>query len=441
MSGAPGAPVFDFDADPRFGAFTLRTECPRCGAHLPANAPADSIGCADCAATVVVPAGLLRELADGFEERWPNPKAADTVTMGDLTWRWTAAPARGVQCAACGVEVEAPPRGQDLVCACGAVTPYRDPPESLRRLVSAVHAVEVAPTAPASAPVAMACPQCGAGLAVTSAWQRLSPCSHCGVSVHLPDGVWRQLHPPHTALPWTLRFDGESRPARKARIAQQKADEAERVEQKRRDQARERQRKEAEGRARKAEEEERRRQEAIRRKAEEERTFQLRTLPFLVLSWLALPLGLGGMAFAAAWFIFGTPIVLMGRVSPEILAVAPRVVVILGLFGALLGWALAVLAAARRSRQGLWDVAPLSAFYAMIANFPMVGWAFALFFGVQHLRGLEPIAEGGPKSISRVASAPIAAYLVAFSLYTYLVVAAVTNVTLATMWERFLASD
>ena len=431
----------EFDANPRFGAFTLRTECPRCGAHLPANAPTDTVGCADCSATVDVPEGLLRSLADGFEDRWPNAKAADTTTVGDLTWRWTAAPAEGVQCAACGAEPEAPPRGEDLVCGCGAVTPYRDPPASLRRVASAVYGVEVAPSTPASAPVAMACPQCGAGLTVTSAWQRLSPCSHCGVSVHLPDAVWRQLHPPHTALVWTLRFDGESRAARKARIAQQQRDEAEQAEQKRLEQKRERQRKEEEGRRKKAEEEEARRQEAIQRKAAEERSFQLRTVPYVVVSWLALPFGLGGMVFAAIWFIFGTPIVLIGRVSPEILYVAPRVVVFLGLFGALCGWALSVLAAVRRSRQDLGDVGPLAAFQAFISSFPVVGWAFALFFGVQHLRGLEPLVDKGPKSISRVVTVPIAIYLGAFSLYTYLVFAAGTNITLATMWQNFLRSD
>jgi hypothetical protein len=433
--------VLEFDADPRFAVFTLRTECPRCGAHLPANAPSDGVSCSDCSAHVDIPDDLLRDLADAVEERWPNPKAADTVTVGDLTWRWTATPAPGPRCIACDAEPEPPERGQDLVCACGAVTPYRDPPAALRRLVSAVYGAEVAPAAPASAPVAMGCPQCGAGLTVTAAWQRMSPCSFCGVSVHLPDAVWRQLHPPHTALPWTVRFDGESRAARKARIAQQKREEAERAEQKHAEAKRERNRHQEAERQRKADEENARRAAADRKREADERRYRLTSVPLVVLAWLALPVALGSMLFGAIWFVFGTPIVLLGRVSPEILLVAPRIVVFVGVFGGLVGWALAVLAAARRTRQSVGDVALLSGFYLMVSSFPMVGWAFAGWFGVQHLLGKEPITEKGPASVPRAVSLPIAAYLGAASLYTYLVFAAATDISLATMWARFLESN
>lgn len=431
----------DADAAPRFGTFTLRTDCPRCGAHLPVNGPVAAVDCADCGARVDVPGDLVGGLADRFEESWPTARASDTVTTGDLTWRWTFAAATGLACA-CG----APLSADDALpaCAsCGAHTAAFDAPGGLRQAAPSarrVYGADEDGTRPvlALAPVAMGCPQCGAGLAITAAHQRVTPCTHCGVTVHLPDAVWRQLHPPRTVRPWTVRFDGESRPARRARFAREKAD-AERRQREQKEEARLRARAEEMERQRaEAAALEERRAAAARAKAEEEKRWRRVTLPLVVLSWAGLPVTFGAMLAATAWYTIGAPTVLIGRVAPAMLHAAGRVAVVAAAVTAALGWALSAYAAARRSRQPFGGLLPLLLMHVVTASLPMVGWCFALWWAVQYAIGAEPRPEDGPKKLPRAATLPLAAYYLAFSAYTYVVLGAILNVTLRTLWERFL---
>lgn len=426
----------DADAAPRFGTFTLRTDCPRCGAHLPVNGPVAAVDCADCGARVDVPGDLVGGLADRFEESWPTARASDTVTTGDLTWRWTFTAATGLACA-CGAPLSA---DETLAaCAsCGAHTAAFDAPSGLTKAAPSarrVYGADEDGTRPviALAPVAMGCPQCGAGLAITAAHQRLTPCTHCGVTVHLPDAVWRQLHPPRTVRPWTVRFDGESRPARRARIARERAD-AERRQREQKEAARLRaQAAEMERQRAEAAAIEERRAAAAAAKAEEEKRWRRVTVPLLVLSWAALPVTLGGMIAGTAWYTIGAPTLLIGRVAPRILHDAGRVVVVAAAVAAVLGWALSAFAAARRSRVPLGAILPRLLLHVATALVPLVGWCFALVWAFRLAIGTEPKVEGGPERLPRVATLPLAAYFLAFSGYVYVLLGALADVTLGAL--------
>jgi ribosomal protein S27E len=93
--------VLSPDAEPRYGRFTLRTDCPGCGVQLPVNGPAIAVDCAACGERVTVPPDSLAELLHDFEALWPNPTRSGIWIRGDLTWRWTAAASETASCPRC----------------------------------------------------------------------------------------------------------------------------------------------------------------------------------------------------------------------------------------------------------------------------------------------------------------------------------------------------
>ncbi len=62
-----------------------------------------------------------------------------------------------------------------------------------------------------SNPVAMQCPDCGGSLIVNGE-NRSEKCRFCDTEVHLPDDLWKILHPERKAIRWYLLFDYSSRP-------------------------------------------------------------------------------------------------------------------------------------------------------------------------------------------------------------------------------------
>ncbi len=421
------------DTSPRFGVFTLRTECPRCGAHLPANGPAPEVECTACTARVRVPPELLGGLVQRFEDAWPDVEAAAAHTIGDLTWRWTAAPAAGPVCAACGAVVPpGPDDAEALVCACGARV-ESGPPGRLRGgCPSAARVFGADPDEPppplAAAPVAMVCPQCGAGLSITAADRRTTPCAHCGVPVHVPDAAWRALHPPRTVRPWTVRFDGESRPARAARLAAEEAvrkraaAEAEKERRRRAAEERaERDAREAAARAARAEEE-------ARRRAAEARRFRLRMIPVVGLAWVA---GLGGAVAvlgAGAWYTFGPLRVLLPLAPRAFWEQAPRPAVVLGFGAAYVAWLLVHAATALRSRQRVGGLVALSLAYAGLAHIPVVGTPGGLLFAALYLGGGEPTLAGTNGRVPWSMRLPGAALLASFAVAAPALLAAILGI-------------
>ncbi len=62
-----------------------------------------------------------------------------------------------------------------------------------------------------SNPVALQCPNCGGSLIVQGE-NRTETCRFCDTKVHLPDGLWKILHPTRKAIRWYFLFDYSSRP-------------------------------------------------------------------------------------------------------------------------------------------------------------------------------------------------------------------------------------
>lgn len=441
-----GSPI---DADPRYGAFTLRTECPRCGAHLPANGPVAEVECGECAERVPVPPQLLRDMVDAFEEQWPTPRAGESVTLGDLTWRWTWEAAPGPHCVVCEAPIAA--EGGDVApcSACGADTPVAAVPTAMRDATPTARRVYGADPAGlehevVTAPVAMGCPQCGASLSITSAAQRITRCGHCEASVQLPDSVWRQLHPARTVRAWVVRFDGESRPARERRIegerearARAKA-EAERERQRAKEEAKARQRaaeqaaREAAAAAAAAEKAERE-----RRAAEAARWWNLLTLPLVLAAWAVAVCDVVGLLGTAAWYALAPPRASLVFLAYPAIQLTPRIAVFDAVFVSFFAWLFVYGALALRSRQGFLALLPIAMMQVGFALIPVVGPFIGAAWALSYLAGSEPTLPNRKEPVPWSVRAPAAMLVFAFSLYTHVVVAAVSDVSLRVLWERF----
>lgn len=442
-----GSPI---DADPRYGAFTLRTDCPRCGAHLPANGPVSEVECGECAERVPVPPQLVRDMVEAFEDQWPTPRAGETVTLGDLTWRWTWEAAPGPHCVVC--EAPVPDGGDVVTCeACGSDTPAADAPGTMRAAVPSAKRVyggdpEGLEHEVVTAPVAMGCPQCGASLSITSAAQRITRCGHCEASVQLPDSVWRQLHPARTVRAWVVRFEGESRAARSRRVeaerearARAKA-EAERERQRAKEDAKARQRA-AEQASREAAAAEAAAAKAERERQAEaaERRSNLLTLPLVLVAWVVAVSDVAGLLATAAWYALAPPWASIYPLAFPALQLTPRIAVYDAVFVSFFAWLVVYAALALRSRQGFFALLPIAMMQVGLALIPVVGPFIGAGWALSYLGGNEPTLANRKEPVPWSVRVPAAMLVFAFSLYTHVVVAAVSNVSLRVLWERFKA--
>lgn len=419
------------DDDPRLGRFGLRTDCPSCGAHLPVNGPAQQVECADCGEQVAVPKEVLCAMLDDFEEGWPTPSARQTRTVGDMTWRWTAEVADGPACPSCAQAIALPDAPQEglLPCpSCQATLPVERMPARLRKAVQGsawVIAGEIDQSRQSPpAPVALACPSCGAGLSITSRHHRITPCDHCGSRVHLPDAVWRALHPPRKVEPWWVRFEGESRKARAQRLqAEEALRKKKEKEEKAKKQAEERARK-AEKQAREAQAREKARKEKEAREAGEAQRRAWTGYPLVVLGALAQLLAWGSGLFAAAFFLAGhTRWMRSLGLSALAVNLAEDALVVVAIGLALLAWLLGNLGATRVAGTFSWGLIAWCAFMLIMCGLPFVGPFFGLFFAWQHLTGSEPTVGNG-QTVPRLASAPLAPLYVGAAPLMYLAFAA-----------------
>lgn len=383
------------DADPRYGRFGLRTECPRCGAHLPVNGPLDEVSCAECGHELDVPRDVLTGMLERFEETWPDAQDKRSVTQGDLTWRITAEPLPSPLCPACGATLADTGGDEALTCTCGAVLPVDGPPAWLTgpleqqgmRLLGGER--DQRRDGVVEQPVVLSCPACGAALEVSRRHQRVTPCVHCDSQVHLPDAVWRVLHPPRTVEPWIVRFVGESRPAakrrRRAEDAAQKAEKARK------------------GQAARAEEEKRERAEreraaadrAERERAESEsraRRDRLWLVPTALCGLMALGCVAGMALSTGAWALGHTGLERMMHVTPRLVRFAGQASVEVVAASTAVTWLLSVVVAALRGRNSVVGMLFWSSFLALFAMIPLVNLGIA----VAHLRDREPTPSNTP---------------------------------------------
>jgi hypothetical protein len=239
------------DTAPRFGGFTLRTDCNACGQPVPLNGPAEHAHCDSCQKELALPSRLwsavLEELAEAHDQLADGAGKAGTrdVSGFQLHYSYRRATPRCEKCQQpFATDRLAPGSARDFCCVhCGDGASTAPVPPWLRTLVptaTQIYSVdrglaqaEGAGPAPAVAdaprPVVMACPQCGGSLRLTSEAARLLPCQFCKTDVYLPDELWRRLHPARIAREWYVRFDGKTRAQLDAEAAaQSKAARAER---------------------------------------------------------------------------------------------------------------------------------------------------------------------------------------------------------------------
>jgi predicted RNA-binding Zn-ribbon protein involved in translation (DUF1610 family) len=388
--------MFAPDLDPRFGRFGLRSDCPSCGAHLPVNGPTTSVDCADCGDTVRVPPEVVLGLLEAFEEGWPEAEHAGSTPVGDMTWRWTAGAVGAPSCIACGASLPAPAAGGPVTCnRCRTSVPVLDTPGWVR---SAVHTAivvvggEVEPRRPDTGdrPVALSCPSCGAALAITGSHLRVTPCSHCGSRVHIPDAVWRALHPARKAFPWFVRFEGESRPARAARVrletaARERRAADERAERHAARSARERAERDTLNRA-----DAEARAARLRRESEARRRRLALTIPLLGLTWIATASAVACTLFAGAWVVVGPRAWALAGLRPTEAALLGDGAVVTAIALFVPAWLLGILTARFHAGRPILAVLPWCVVMLVLCAIPFAGAFFALLFGWLHLRGREP---------------------------------------------------
>jgi hypothetical protein len=230
----------------RYGAFTIRTECVRCGQPVPVNGPFQVMHCAACQADTPIHDGLwavvLPKLDDQYETMPDGPAERFSRAIDGPTYHVSLARSlpRCDKCSAplpldVPVEVE-----RDVFCtACGDGASVYPAPDWLRRIVptarqiysvdrgagpDARRAVPLGgPVAAPAQPVVMPCPQCGGALQLGGDSERTVKCHYCSVDVYLPDDLWRRLHPVRVVREWFVGFEGETGAARAQRLANERA--------------------------------------------------------------------------------------------------------------------------------------------------------------------------------------------------------------------------
>lgn len=423
-------------ADPRFGRFGLRTECPTCGAHLPVNGPASEVECADCGEAVPVPKEVVAKLVDGFESGFPRPVESGSLTVGDKTWRWTIAVVDGLTCPSCSQaltdHLDRPSDGPLTCPGCAATIPCERLPSELGRGLGAGAwvvggEVDQARTESPARPVALACPNCGAGLSITNKHHRITTCDRCSSQVHVPDVVWRTLHPPRTVQPWLVRFEGESRPAREQRLDAERIAQEKKTKKEREKERLEREAKKREDLDRKAKvDAEEQARLAVVRAAEHAAATRF-GVPMLVVAGAASLVTVSLMALAGIWFVVGhMPILRKVGITPLASNLLEDGLVVAALGSLVVAWVLGLAAATRRAGTGFFEVLPWSLFMVGLSVIPFVGPLFSLFFAWQHFAGAEPTV-GTDRRVPRFAGWPLGLLHVFGGFFTHLAYAALTR--------------
>lgn len=426
------------DADPRFGRFGLRTDCARCGTQVPINGLVHQVDCGDCGEVTTVPNTLFLDLLKQFEEEFPKLTEAGLVIRGDTTWRWTAKAVHAPPCASCGAALDGEAEPDSTACPeCGVVQEVQDVPASTRKRVPA--AVRVFGDAKGrradvhTEPVALSCPQCGGGLTLGADRARITPCDFCSTQVHIPDAVWRQLHPPRQVREWVVRFEGETQAAK---LAKKRALRAEQKAEQKRKKAEEQAAREAK---KAAAEQQRRAEQSARDKARHEQTVRRDRMGRMGTA-VAFALTVPAAAFAAvALAVHNTPWVYrtLGMSKGTALVVGPS---LLGLaaVGLLIAWLFANVNAARHAGFPVLSTLFFSLFQLLMAVLPGMGLFAGLFLGLFCVAGRFPTPAGEEHKNhkhSAGVSLPLAVLYPVIGVFSSLAAASLLNMT---VWELIL---
>jgi len=212
----------------RYGIFKVIATCTSCGKPVVVNGPLAGPICPSCRKTLDIPPDIWKSILGSYIGNYgrtsPGEGDEGTIISGGLTIKYStvrlpppdpACPTceenwdllsvedgadRRMVCRKCGRKAETYPAPSWL----GEVVPQAKQTffaeREVRRDENDVDA--------GIKPVALSCPQCGAGLLITAESERLIPCKYCNVDVYLPDDVWLRLHPSKQAKFWMVRFSG-----------------------------------------------------------------------------------------------------------------------------------------------------------------------------------------------------------------------------------------
>jgi cation transport ATPase len=225
----------------------------------------------------------------------------------------------------------------------------------------------------------MRCPSCAAGLTIALDRQRVTPCEYCGVSVHIPNAVWRQLHPVRTVTEWYVGFEGES--------AGQRAKREEREERKRkRREDKENKKRKAEKRSADAERKRAAREAEAERNAEHEaaqaewmrkRTFM--SVGGLGLATPAVALSLFMFLIAHGWLWFGDRTILYSIAWPGPALAFDVIVCAIAITAALPGLVFSLGTAAFKARTGVTTLSGTLILAMALGMVPIAGMIAAAF--------------------------------------------------------------
>lgn len=222
------------DSSIRYGGFEFRTVCSECKQSMAVNGPLLELACARCGAVNQMSperiAGQFERMERDYPEMGPGERQHFTAAGNQRQWR-CAIVAEQPRCAACQrpLPVVDIPVGsdEDRTCECGEpYSTYPAPAWFKGRLDTAVQIYSADRPAAAgdgesgglspqvvggpSEAIVMACPQCAAGLEVSTETARHADCKYCGAKVELPPVLWRKLHPLPRMRTWYARFEGPS---------------------------------------------------------------------------------------------------------------------------------------------------------------------------------------------------------------------------------------
>ena len=404
----------------RSAELTLRGECVRCGTHLPVNGLHKQVSCGDCGHEHEVSPSLWKPAFSAFDH---GRSDSGTIIVKDQTWRWSVKPSTPV-CRACDAAIPLSPASPHQ-CSCGACTPVLNHggKGQITRVIG-VDAEGRAAELPPVEPVAMHCPNCAAGLRITTERQRVADCEHCGSQIHLPDAIWRTLHPPHAVERWWAIFSGPTTAERRREASEAK-------------QAKERahQKKKAAVRAEKTARKEQERELEREQKRLETQAWSRRTNIALVAAALAAPL---------VWSIMAALLLMLMMPSTDTSGdnAGKGILVALAAGGAVIAvlalWA-ASAATAARAQSGQPEALTNVLLLVMLGLVPAAGPLCAAGMGIALFLRL-PKTPGTPRALLYAGVALVVTEAVVLSAYVQLTLAMFSGLEAYQQWEAMLGT-
>jgi hypothetical protein len=198
---------------------TMTLKCEHCSGPIPINGPARTAHCHACqrespmrrlAKELALASEDMQQLGSPYTVRASNeaePKCRKCEQVVPIAeWVGQTGASTTIACPGCGTGLPSYPAPAWLRERLpGIVQVFGGDPEVA--VAEAGLALDIADEKQAK-PIAMACPQCGGGLMITAADERVIECRFCTTSVFLPDELWRRLHPAKTMLAWTVTYTG-----------------------------------------------------------------------------------------------------------------------------------------------------------------------------------------------------------------------------------------